>query len=227
MNDTATTMEDMPVLVDVTANDFDEDGDVLTVAYVGSSPYGNVTMESNSIRFSPNLDFNGMAVVSYGVTDGEETTIGHVMIAVEPVNGEQASRWLHRFVDQPSQVNDPPTSTPIPDKNNDDSDFVNDTVTGSFDDVDGDSLNYTASGLPMGVTLTRAGQLTGTVDSSASQESPYAVIVTASDGAFSVSENFTWTVSNVAPIAVDDNRTTGQGQTIVVDVLSNDVDPDQ
>ncbi|WP_176090516.1 VCBS domain-containing protein, partial [Achromobacter anxifer] len=103
-------------------------------------------------------------------------------------------------------------------------------------DVDkGDTLTYTASGLPPGLTLDPAtGLITGKLDSSASQggnHGVYDIVVTATDASgASVTQSFTWDVKNPAPVAKDDTGTTDEDTSLNVDaahgVLANDADPD-
>ena len=67
----------------------------------------------------------------------------------------------------------------------------------------GDTLTFTASGLPKGVTIDPAtGLIGGTLDAKASVSGPYAITVTATDdkGA-ATSETFAWIVSDVPPTA--------------------------
>ncbi|MFK4823134.1 putative Ig domain-containing protein, partial [Ochrobactrum quorumnocens] len=110
-------------------------------------------------------------------------------------------------------------------------------VTGFFKDVDGDTLTYSATGLPKGLTLDpNTGIISGTIDPSASQEGvggAHSVTITASDGTTSVDQTFTWTVSNPAPVANDDavstNEDTSVSGNVLLDSPAGDVadsDPD-
>ncbi len=104
-------------------------------------------------------------------------------------------------------------------------------VSGFFVDADAsDLLTYSATGLPAGLTIdATTGVISGTIDSSASAGSPYAVEVTATDphGA-SVTQSFAWSVSNPAPLADDDSFSANEddGPTLVGNALGNDSDPD-
>jgi hypothetical protein len=63
-------------------------------------------------------------------------------------------------------------------------------------DPDGDTLTYSASGLPMGLSInSTTGAISGTLDSSAGNSTPYSTTVTASDGTHTASGTFNWTVS--------------------------------
>jgi hypothetical protein len=63
-------------------------------------------------------------------------------------------------------------------------------------DPDGDTLTYSASGLPMGLSInSTTGTISGTLDSTAGNSTPYSTTVTASDGTHTASGTFNWTVS--------------------------------
>ena len=78
----------------------------------------------------------------------------------------------------------PVTDTEIVDQSADDAAVVSLDVSGSFSDADNDTLTYSASGLPGGLSINNAGVISGTIDADASQggtDGVYSVTVTASD----------------------------------------------
>ena len=83
-------------------------------------------------------------------------------------------------------------------------------VSDNFSDADGDALTYSISGLPVGLSMSAAGIISGTIDTSASQggvAGVYTVVVTASDGSVSTDDTFTISVGNPAPDFI--NETSG------------------
>ncbi|MEJ6684717.1 MAG: VCBS domain-containing protein, partial [SAR86 cluster bacterium] len=84
----------------------------------------------------------------------------------------------------------------------------------------------TSGALPDGLSLNGiTGLITGTVNPSASEASPYSAEISASDGGTPVPDAFTWTVTNIAPLAVaDKNGINEAGTTITGNVLANDAD---
>ena len=103
----------------------------------------------------------------------------------------------------------PNVDTPITDQTGDDSDVISLNVSSNFSDIDGDTLTYTATGLPTGLSIDlNSGIISGTIDSSASQSGPFNVTVTASDGNLSIDDTFTWTVNNPSPVATNDGPIT-------------------
>ena len=112
-------------------------------------------------------------------------------------------------------VNDAPTVVPgneVTDQTINDSDTILIDTSVSFDDVESDTLTFTATGLPPGLTIDPVtGIISGTIDSSASQNGPnnngtYPVTVSVDDGNGGTADMmFTYTVDNPAPIAQDDD----------------------
>ena len=212
-NDTATTPEDTPVTIPVLANDSDPDGDPLTVTSA-TSPNGTVAINANgTLSFTPAPNFNGPTTITYAISDGNGgTATATVNITVTPVNDA------------------PVVDTPIPAQANPDTDVVNLPVAGNFSDLDGNTLSFTASGLPAGLTIDpTTGVISGTIDRAASQLNGgvYSVTVTASDGnGGTVATTFGWTVTNPPPTATNDTATTTEDAPVTISVLANDNDPD-
>lgn len=86
-DDSATTVEDTPVTIDVLANDDDLDGDVLTVvsATAGASGTTEVNLDG-TIRYTPNAGFTGNDAFSYVISDGEATSSADVFVSVSPAS---------------------------------------------------------------------------------------------------------------------------------------------
>jgi len=213
VNDVAATPEDVPVTVAVLTNDSDPDGDPLTITSASANNGTVVVNPDGTLTFTPNPNFNGTATVSYTVSDG---------------NGGIATATLTIEV---GAVNDAPTALPIPDQFSTDGSFYSAGVAPFFSDIDGDTLSFTATGLPAGLSIDPAtGIISGTIDRNASQVNGgvYEVTITASDGnGGTVSRTLTATVTNPAPTANNDSVTTAEDTPIpAINVLGNDVDPD-
>ena len=206
-NDSASTQEDTPVNIPVLANDSDPDGDPLTVTSADAQN-GTVVIEADgTITYTPNTNFNGTDTITYEISDGNGgTSIATVSITV-------------------SDVNDTPvTAGAIGNQTNLDAQVISLPVAGAFSDPDGDTLSYTATGLPAGLTINAAtGVISGTIDNSASQVNGgnYTIQVTANDGrGGSVSSSFAWDISNPAPVASNDTATTAEDTPVNIPVLA-------
>ncbi len=87
-DDTASTHEDAPIGIGVTANDTDADGDldVDSVGVVRGPRRGRVVVVGGSIRYVPEKDFNGVDSLVYRVCDaGGRCDRATVTVTVDPV----------------------------------------------------------------------------------------------------------------------------------------------
>ena len=74
VNDTATTPEDTPITIDVLNNDFDINGDTLTVDSVTQGANGSAINNGGNVTYTPALGFNGTDSFNYTASDGNGGT---------------------------------------------------------------------------------------------------------------------------------------------------------
>jgi hypothetical protein len=127
--DSATTLEDTAVLIDVVGNDTDPLGGSLTPEVTASPMHGTAVVQGSGILYTPAADFNGSDSFSYRVSNAEATSSSAlVSLTVTPVN------------DPPAAVDDSAsTGAGV---------AVVIDVLANDGDVDGDSLTITAVGVP-------------------------------------------------------------------------------
>jgi hypothetical protein len=119
---------------DILANDTDADGDTLTILDFTYPKNGTYNENSDgSITYTPNPDYYGEEIVTYTISDGNGGT--DTAIVTITINS----------------VNDAPIINYIEDKNVVVSDKL--TFTVNANDVDGDDVSYSASGLPTGASF--------------------------------------------------------------------------
>ncbi len=125
-NDAVSTAEDTSISINVLANDSDDDGDNLTITSATVNT-GTVTSTlENTLTFSPDTNFNGMATINYTISDGQ----GGVATAIASVNVTAVN-------DEPIAENDSAsTDQNVPVSINSLSNDV---------DIDGDSLTVTSA----------------------------------------------------------------------------------
>jgi hypothetical protein len=70
-NDSAETVEDTSVTLNVLANDSDDDGDNLTVTSATVNTGTVISNLENTLTFTPVANFNGTATITYTITDGQ------------------------------------------------------------------------------------------------------------------------------------------------------------
>ncbi len=92
-------------------------------------------------------------------------------------------------------------------------------------DPDGDALQYGASNLPPGLSISSGGLISGTIAAAAAAGSPYTVTVTAADGINVASQSFTWSVAHLGMLSPGD-QTNGEGDAVSLQIDAFDADGD-
>ncbi|MBI2808873.1 MAG: putative Ig domain-containing protein [Planctomycetes bacterium] len=88
-------------------------------------------------------------------------------------------------------------------------------------DADGDTLSYSAMGLPTGLNINSgSGLISGTVSSSAQTSTPYLGNITVGDGSSSPNQNFNWTITESYVAVVQGDQYNVAGETVSVDLYS-------
>lgn len=209
--DSASTPEDTAVLIDVLSNDTDIDGDTLTILSAGSVLHGTVAIEENKLRYTPNANFVGSDTISYTVSDGKGgTDTQTAQVNVLPVE------------DDPIAVDD----TATVEMNG----VVTIDVLANDSDPEGDPIyvSWVSASVAKNISIengkliyeppegfTGSVQLTYTVSSASNGGSTNGTVlvevVASNDG---------------GPIAVSDSATVLQGESVLIDALANDSDPE-
>jgi PKD repeat protein len=70
VNDSATTVRNTAVTINVLANDSDPDGDALSVIGVSQPANGQVVVSGNNVIYTPAKSFFGLDTFTYTVSDG-------------------------------------------------------------------------------------------------------------------------------------------------------------
>ncbi|NND99662.1 MAG: DUF4347 domain-containing protein, partial [Pirellulaceae bacterium] len=207
--------------------DFDFDGTPLSVsavngvpANVGSNVTGStggtfVIAADGSYTFDPGTSFDSLAPgqttttsVTYTITDGTDTDTATVTVTITGTN------------DTPNAVGTIPAQS-----NADATTIAPLDISGFFADVDaGDTLSYTTSTLPPGLILNpTTGVISGTLPANASAGGPYSVTITATDSQGATrNQVFTWTVTNPAPTATDNDLGTTENASLSGNVITDD-----
>ena len=213
VNDSASTVEETAVTIDVLANDTDVDGDTLTVGAVTQGANGTVTNHTNNVTYAPNANFTGSDSFTYTVSDGAGgADTATVSVSVNDINEAPTDIALSA-----AAVNENSAAG---------------TVVGALSCTDPDtgdthiySLLNNADGLfaVSGDRLIVAGALDYETASS------HLIQIRVTDrGNLSYAKNFTIAVINIndAPSAVNDEADTIKDNSVSISVLSNDFDQD-
>ncbi len=222
VDDTATTPENTPVGIPVTTNDFDPDGliDPGTVAIVTGPASGSVVVNATGVvTYTPDISFVGVDTFTYTVNDndGLVSNSATVTVTVTEANADPIA------VDD-TAITLENTSVSIPVTAND---FDPD---GAIDETSVAIASPPANGLTVVSVDGNTGQaiVTYTPNISFVGIDTFTYTVQDLQGAISNQATVTVTVNeaNQPPIAVDDLATTNEDVPVVINVLTNDSDPD-
>ncbi len=210
-DDTVTTDQDTPVTLNTLANDFDPDGDTLTISTIGNPSHGTAKIEGDKIVYTPDTGFVGVDSFDYTLTDGN----GGTATATETITVKAVVAPNTAPIAKDDSATTP-EATPVT------------LATLSNDsDPDGDTLIITHVESPSNGTAVIDGQTiiyTPKAGFSGTDSFQY-TITDGNGGTATATETVIVTSVNKAPIAVDDIATTGCS-VITIDVLGNDSDPD-
>ncbi|MBX2910233.1 MAG: tandem-95 repeat protein [Chitinophagales bacterium] len=220
-NDYASTPKNVGVNVNVFANDFDIDGDAITVVGIIDAPnHGTISGVNNTtgvVGYQPNLGYEGCDTFTYVITDNR--------------GGFDTADVVICIIDNPSYTNNPPvavndyahtprtTPVTIPVLNND-------------NDPDGNSITVQTT-LPCAplrgtATVNQNGTITYTPGATANALQPDTFCyVICDNGNPSLCDTavVVVTVPN-SVVAVDDDTTTGLNTPVTINVFDNDFDPE-
>lgn len=210
VNDSATTLEDTSVTINVLANDSDLDNDNLTVQSAAAQN-AQVTINSDgTLAYVPNANFNGSDTITYSITDGQGGTAqASVVVTVTSVNDIPVA-----VADTASTDEDVQISLNV---------LSNDT------DADGDTLTISAVNSSEGVVSIDSTNNTISYTPTDNFHGSVTIDYSISDGnGGSASSSVAVTVNpiNDHPTIVADTHSTSEDTTSNIDPLANDSDVD-
>ncbi|MBK8039286.1 MAG: tandem-95 repeat protein [Verrucomicrobiaceae bacterium] len=197
----ATTAEDSPVLIPLSATDSDQD--TLGYTLTALPTHGTASLVNGIVTYTPDADYHGADSFSFQADDGQiVSNIATVQITITPVN-------------------DAPTANAIAVTVNEDTVL---SITLSGNDVDGDALTFEVLSQPAHGTLNG---LVYTPDADFSGADSFTF--RASDGtAFSSAATVSITVNpvNDVPVALTQQVTTQEDTAVSITLAGSDVDGD-
>ncbi len=218
VDDGATTDVDIPVSIDVLANDTDPEGalDPSSVNVTTGPTNGSTTVDlvTGAITYSPDPGFVGADVFTYEVCDG--ATPPQCDIATVTVG-----------VDDPV-LNDPPVAVDDSDVTQIDASVTTAVLDNDLDPESGILTVNSVSNVTAGATVVINGDntITYTPPSGFTGVDTYTYEV-CDDGAPLACDTATVTITvNDPPVAADDGAATDEGVAVTIPVLANDSDGD-
>lgn len=199
--------------INVLENDLDPDNDALEITKVENPENGTFTIENGKIKFVPNNDFVGTAKATYTIYDGTDEATAEVKVFIP--SGIINHKPVAQDDSATTRANLPVEINVLENDNDEDGDTltitkITDTQNGTFEIVDG-KVKFTPDtnfvGTATAIYLVDdgfGGQATANITVEVSEPIP----------------------TNLPPTANPDTATTKVDQTIEIDVLVNDTDPD-
>nr|MDJ0775718.1 Ig-like domain-containing protein [Mastigocoleus sp. MO_167.B18] len=213
VNDSVTTDEDVPINIDVLANDDIAGEPNTTVTAVGNPSNGTVVINPDgTLTYTPDPNFNGTDNFEYTITDDDgDTSTATVTVTVDPVN------------DPPDAVNNNYTTnedTPVSGNV-----ITDDTGEGLDSDLDGDTLTVTGNSDPSNgsVTVNSDGSYTYTPDANFNGTDSFTYTISDGNGGTDTATvNITVDPVNDPPDAVNNNYTTNEDTPVSGNVITDD-----
>jgi hypothetical protein len=215
------TITNAPPQVANPGNQTDAEGDDVSLQIQASDP--DVPLTYGATGLPPNLSIDEgtgeiAGTISNNATNGSPYT---VMVTVTDNEGAATTiPFTWTITNAPPQVTNPG------DQNDEEGDMVSLQIQATDPDL---PLSYAATGLPPSLTINATtGEITGTIDNDAADNSPYAVEVTVTDndGADTVIM-FDWTVTNPPPHVTDPgDQTDAEDEMVSLQIEAVDDDPD-
>lgn len=205
------------ITVSLSPSASDPDGDGLGWTAIGLPP--GLIIDPGSGAITGTIDHSAAASSPYAVT----------IRATD--NGTPALYDEESFTWTVTNTNRPPALATPGDQTSNEGDAI--SITVSAPDPDGDAVTFQAFGLPPGLTIgSSTGTISGTIGYTASDSSPFSVLVRAFDDGSPVEQSeatITWTVTdtNRPPVVTaPSDRTDAEAATIGLAVSGTDPDGD-
>jgi hypothetical protein len=212
-----------PVIAPI-ANQANAEGQPVSVLVTASDPDGDLVITYGASNLPPGVSINPLTGVISGVLTFESAGNYTVTVTASDGNGPtgigtRTFNWLVTNVNRPPVAFAPPRS-------NAEGDTVSYTITAS--DLDEDTLSYSATGLPNGISIDPAtGTLTGTLANDTA--GIHNVVITVSDGSATATAPFIWTITNVnaAPVVINPgDQVDPENTSVSLQIVATDADGD-
>ena len=89
-NDSAVVVMNTPKVIDVLSNDFDPDGDALTISGVSTPTNGTAAPDGDGILYTPNTDYLGPDGFEYTISDQNGKALDTATVSVQVTRGRRA-----------------------------------------------------------------------------------------------------------------------------------------
>ena len=188
-------------------NQTNAEGDTVSVTLNGQDT-GSGTLSYSALGLPPGLKVNFSTGAITGTIALGDAASGPYTVTAEANDGTYSATQTFAW-----NVTGAVTLSNPGDQTNNEGDTV--SLTLSATDSSSGTLSYAATGLPAGLKINPStGAITGTVATGGAADGPYSVTATASDGTYSDSQTFTWTITSPITVTNPGDQTNNEGDTV-------------
>ncbi|PSL17611.1 Ig-like domain-containing protein [Shimia abyssi] len=208
VDDLAATEEALPVEIDVLFNDSDPDGDTVSILSVGDASNGTAELGETGVTYTPDAEFIGTDSFTY---------------TVEDATGRSATATVTVTVG----INDAPEAADDRVYTEEDTPILIDVLSNDLD-RDNEFPTITNVSTPsMGSVSLVDGKIEYSPDAETSGTDSFSYTIADGEGEEDSAEvTVVVRAINDAPIAVNDAAVTQEDETVTIDVIDNDSDPE-
>lgn len=205
-DDTATVARGATVTVSPLANDTDPEGGILRLVSIDQPAQGTAVIDGNTVRYTAPIGFTGPVSFAYRISD-DAGNAASARITITVTNQPPVA-----VADVATTAAGRPVTIAV---------LANDT------DPEGDALTLAGVGTPANGTATISdGRVIYTPRTGFSGMDTFTYTVRDSQGATSTGTVRVTVIANLAPVANPDNAFVLKGQSVIINVLANDTDPE-
>jgi uncharacterized repeat protein (TIGR01451 family) len=211
-----------PVTVVSPGNQSDTEGDAVSLQIEASHPAG-ATLAYSAAGLPAGLHIDANTGLISGTIAAGASAAGPFAVTVMATDGthSDARSFSWAVAAPPADPAGPITLVSPNSQSNAEGDQVSLQVIAS--DSAGGRLSYFAAGLPLGLDIDpTTGLISGTIRAGAAAGWTYQTTVTASDGSFSESKSFSWSVSGPVVMTGPANQTSAEGDHVSLQVHASD-----
>ncbi len=206
VDDAATVARSGTVTVNPLSNDSDPEGGVLRVTGIDQPANGTAVLEGNTVRYTAPAGFAGTATIPYRIVDDAGNVANaRIIVTVSNAAPLAGADNAATSVGRPVTIN----------------------VLGNDSDPDGDAITLSSVSTPAnGRTFIENGRVVYTPNAGFSGTDTFTYVVRDALGATATGTVTVTVQPNRAPVAANDEAGVLKAQSVDINVLANDVDPD-
>ncbi len=215
--ETFTWTVDSPIAFSAVADQSNNENDTVSVSTGATDSIGGSTVRYAALGLLNGLTLNATTGAIGGALALGTAAGGTYTVTLLATDGTYSTTETVNW-----SASNPITLKPIVDQTNYEGDTVSLSMSSTYTGTG--TLTYSANNLPLGLSINPStGAITRTISSNAAANGPYSVTVKASDGTYSTSQTFTWTVNDPITVADHGVQSYTQGQSVSLAVSASSI----